>query len=335
MRGLGSAVEHEHFTTLTSQEKGRLEKLVGPGGECEGMILWTGAEGRADVSWGEHINYINNLPDIQIACHPNWGPPDGIDALVPERWCEDDSFKQVDFIEVFAGLITRQRHGLLFLSMFGAGWVRYTGHHVDWLAEQKWDDVLSLGCRVWALAEDDGALDFIGVTTCHQSGCYNMSMCFQVEDVQRIRPDVAAKGLPNTITESGLSYQMVFIDKDSTGLAPADTAQSSGIGYLGTLVILRRTQQTCISTGRRLFVGDSRGETVRRQFTSAMKAGRFYASTGVHITNITVCGMTVTVETADAEHMKASVDSGGICCSYSMSSDGWLHGRSPHQDSDR
>ena len=48
----------------------------------------------------------------------------------------------------------------------GVGWVRYTGHHVDWLADEKFDALLSKGCRVWALAEDDGALDFDGVNAC-------------------------------------------------------------------------------------------------------------------------------------------------------------------------
>ena len=81
-------VEHEHFVEFTQTEEDELEKLVGPGGEAEGMVLMTGAEGRADVSWGEHINYINNCPDIQIACHPNWGPAG---KLLLHPWIDSNS----------------------------------------------------------------------------------------------------------------------------------------------------------------------------------------------------------------------------------------------------
>ena len=116
-------------------------------------------------------------------------------------------------------------------------------------------------------------------------------LCVQVEHVERIRPEVAAKGLPNTITESGLAYQMVFVDQDSTGLTRTETANANiGVGSMG----------------------DRRGEDVRRKWGSAMSGGRFYASTGITITNIAISGMEVTVETADAEYMVAIVDGGSV-----------------------
>ena len=82
---------------------------------------------------------------------------------------------------------------------------------------------------------------------------------------------------------------MVFMGKDSEGTS--------------------RKETTGIGVGED---GDERGQSVRQRLVTSMSNGQFYASTGVTITGVVVEGDQITVETADAERMWASIDKGEV-----------------------
>jgi len=100
------------------------------------------------------------------------------------------------------------------------------------------------------------------------------------------RPEIYGKGLPNKFGTCGLGWNMVFMDNGYTTEQTTDV----GVGEAGCM----------------------KGRKQRTEFVSAMKAGRYYCSTGVTITNITVQGVTITVETSDADTVFASIDHGEV-----------------------
>jgi hypothetical protein len=153
---------------------------VGPGGFAEGVVLFTGAEGRSHSTWGEHVTFVHNHPELLIATHPNTLQGDGIEQIAAHRWTSDDSFENVNFLEIYNG------------------WGRYFKPAQYWLATAKWDEILSSGCRVYAVADDDSMLDFPGVA---RGKC--------------TRPDLYGKGLPNMFGTCGLGWNMIFMDKAS------------------------------------------------------------------------------------------------------------------------
>jgi len=79
-------VEHEHFVEFSDNERAELEKAIGLGGFAEGFVLFTGAEGRSQSTWGEHITFIRNTPELLIATHPNTLQGDGIDQIAAHRY---------------------------------------------------------------------------------------------------------------------------------------------------------------------------------------------------------------------------------------------------------
>ena len=247
-------VEHESFVEFSEVEARQLEAACAPGGSCEGLVLLTGAEGRSHSAWGEHLTFVANHADLIIATHPNTVMTDGIDQVSASRFTEDSSFENVNFLEIFNG------------------WGRHFKPHQYWLATQKWDDILTAGCRVFAVADDDSMLDFPGVGNSSSS-----------------RPEIRGKGLPNQFGGCGFGWSMVYMGHDRAGTTEAETC---GMG---------------VGAG-----GDQRGRAVRQRLISAMSQGRFYCSTGVTISAIEVEGDRITVRTADAERLFGSIDGGEI-----------------------
>ena len=94
-------VEHEHFVTFSYKEAFDLETACSEGGSCEGLVIFTGAEGRSKSAWGEHITFVTNQPDLLIATHPNTIMNDGMDQVSASRFTDDSSFEHVNFIEIF------------------------------------------------------------------------------------------------------------------------------------------------------------------------------------------------------------------------------------------
>ena len=129
---------------------------------------------------------------------------DGQPQIVPERFRDDDAFKNCDFLEIYNG------------------WGRYFKPKKYWHAEIQWDRVLSMGCRVWCLSDDDSMLDFPGIAS---------SPC--------IRQELRGIGLPNQVSPlffsnpkpvlvlqfgtAGFGWNQVFLDRDPTGLSSQES----------------------------------------------------------------------------------------------------------------
>lgn len=96
-------VEHEHFVQPDAASQAHMEKMLGAGGCCEGLMLMLGAEGRSHAAWGEHLTYVCNHPKLLIATHPNTIMADGHPQIIAERWRDDDAFRNCNFIEIFNG----------------------------------------------------------------------------------------------------------------------------------------------------------------------------------------------------------------------------------------
>ena len=138
-----------------------------------------------------------------------------------------------------------------------------------WHAEKKWDEVLSMGCRVFAVADDDSMLDFPGdLTNAASMNCQALMVSVAgVANSPCARPEIFGKGLPNQFGEAGKGWTVALMGNDLTGLERTDTT-GIGIGM----------------------INDTRGEAIRKRFVDAMALGRTYASTGVTISNIQVDG---------------------------------------------
>ena len=161
---LAKCRSHDAQRQPTNLPLNRNPQTCAAGGACAGLVLFTGAEGRSHSAWGEHITFIANQPDLLIATHPNTLMADGMDQVTASRFTEDSSFENVNFLEVFNG------------------WGRHFKTQQFWLATAKWDEVLSRGCRVFGLADDDSMLDFPGV-----------------ENSPSARPEIRGRGLPNQV----------------------------------------------------------------------------------------------------------------------------------------
>ena len=101
--GAEGVIVRRRFVEFTEVEARQLEAACSAGGASEGLVLFTGAEGRSHSAWGEHITFVANHPELLIATHPNTIMADGQEQVHSSRFVDDSSFQNVNFLEVFNG----------------------------------------------------------------------------------------------------------------------------------------------------------------------------------------------------------------------------------------